>query len=73
MRKELSGIFNWCIEGLKILRSRGHFKQYDFMTEAIDELENENNPSNLFFEEHVEVVSSQFVGIFKSYSIGCQA
>lgn len=53
--EELPGIFNWAIEGLKKLNQRGLFDIKDFSHEAIEELENENNPSNLFFEEHIEI------------------
>ncbi len=60
---ELPGIFNWSVEGLKRLRERGMFKQNDFMKEAVQELENENNPTNIFFEEHIEtdVLSGVFI------------
>ena len=74
LRKELPGIFNWCIEGLKRLRERGHFLQYDFMKEAIEELENENNPSNSFFEEHIEIVSGQWIvkgDLYDKYKSWC--
>lgn len=56
LRKELPGIFNWAIEGLNKFKKRGNFEKHDFMKEAITELENENNPSNLFFDEHIEIV-----------------
>lgn len=54
LENELPGIFNWAVEGLKRLRERGMFTRADFMKEAVQELENENNPTNVFFEEHVE-------------------
>jgi putative DNA primase/helicase len=53
--KELPGILNWSMAGLKKLRSRGRFEVYDFMIEAIQELEDENNPVNIFFNEHIEI------------------
>ncbi len=52
---ELPGIFNWVVEGLKRLKARGSFERKEFMSDAIEELENENNPSNIFFEDHVEI------------------
>lgn len=52
--KELPGILNWAIEGLKRLHKRGRFEELSFMKDAVEELENENNPVNLFFEEHIE-------------------
>lgn len=51
---ELPGILNWSIEGLKRLNQRGRFEQYDFMRNAVQDLENENNPSNAFLEEFTE-------------------
>lgn len=59
--KELPGILNWSIEGLKRLVERGKFPSVKFMYDAVEELENENNPVNLFLEDHVEVdVSGDF-------------
>lgn len=51
---ELSGILNWAIKGLERLNNRGRFENLDFMKDAVQQLENENNPVYLFFEEHVE-------------------
>jgi putative DNA primase/helicase len=53
--EELSGIMNWAIEGLRRLEERGKFEQLDFMKDAVEELENENNPVNLFFDEHIAI------------------
>lgn len=55
LKQELSGILNWAMIGLRRLKARGMFEQHDFMKDAVQELENENNPCNLFFDEHVEV------------------
>ena len=52
---ELPGILNWAIKGLIRLNERGMFPQHDFMKEAVQELEDENNPTNIFFDEHIEV------------------
>lgn len=56
LKQELPGILNWALEGLGRLTERNGFKEYDFMKEAVEELENENNPVNLFFDEHIETV-----------------
>ncbi len=66
LRVELSGIFNWVLEGYHRLNKRRRFQQYDFMREAVDELEDENNPCNLFFREHIEVDLSEGTYIEKS-------
>lgn len=53
--EELPGIFNWCLIGLRRLRERKMFEQLDFIKEAVQELEDTNNPSNLFFMDHIEI------------------
>lgn len=58
---ELSGIFNWALEGLRRFKKRGQFEQHGFMINAVQELEDENNPSNLFFDEHVEISMGDYV------------
>ena len=55
LRIELPGIFNWAIEGLKRLKMRGKFEHPDFMKDAVEELENENNPAYVFFNDHIEI------------------
>lgn len=55
LKEELPGIFNWVVEGLQRLKKRGRFEQFDFMKDAVQELEDENNPINSFFDEHIEI------------------
>lgn len=55
LKEELSGIYNWAIEGLHRFKKRGMFAQYEFMKYAVKELEDENNPINGFFDDHIEV------------------
>lgn len=52
---ELSGIFNWAVEGLQRLNARGHFEIKEFMKEAKEELRDESNPIDVFFRETIEV------------------
>lgn len=54
--KELPGILNWSIEGLKRLTKRGKFEDLNFMKDAVEQLENDNNPTYLFFKEHVSII-----------------
>lgn len=61
LKAELPGILNWAMEGLRRLKTRGRFEQYDFMKDAVQELEDENNPSNIFFEEHIEIDMASYV------------
>ena len=77
LNNELPGILNWAIVGLKRLTKRSKFEELNFMKEAIQELEDENNPSNLFFEENIEVVLSDDVYIekgelFEKYKEWCE-
>ncbi len=65
LREELPGIFNWFIEGSKRLKERGRFEQHKFIKEAIQELEDENNPVNNFFNQHIEVDKSGEIYIEK--------
>ena len=58
---ELPGILNWAIEGLKRLNIRGRFESYNFMKQAVDELENENNPAYIFFDEHINISMGNYV------------
>ena len=55
LEEELPGILNWAMEGLKRLTSRGMFEELEFMKEAVEELENDNNPVNVFFNEYITV------------------
>lgn len=73
-REELPGIFNWCLIGLKRLRERKMFEQHSFIKEAVGDLEDANNPSNLFFREHIEIVmgmdieKGELYGYYKQWS-----
>jgi len=66
LKNELSGIFNWSIEGLKRLRERGTFERKEFMMEAVKDLEDNNNPVNRFLEDHVVVDLENDIFIIKN-------
>jgi len=75
LREELSGIFNWMVAGLRRLKKRGKFNDYKFMANAVEELENENNPSNLFFDEHIEIEMGAYIEkgeLFQKYQEWCR-
>lgn len=59
--KELPGILNWSIEGLKRLTKRGKFEDLEFMKEAVDELENDNNPAFIFLNEFVTISDGEYI------------
>ena len=61
LRVELPGIFNWCVDGLHRMKNRGHFEEFPFMKEAVQDLEDDNNPSNLFLRDHVEVAMGEYI------------
>jgi len=74
--EELPGILNWSIEGLKRLNKRGMFEEVHFMKEAIQDLENDNNPCNIFFNDHVQIVFGSYIEksiLFKHYQEWCLA
>jgi len=48
---ELDGILLWSLEGLKRLRTRGHFKIPDDMKKEIDEYRDDNNNVKLFVND----------------------
>lgn len=62
LKAELSGIFNWAVEGLQRLNQRKRFDIKDFMKEARQDLRDESNPIDVFFRETIEVTND-----FNSY------
>ncbi len=74
LRQELSGIFNWAIEGLNRFKERGNFERHDFMRDAIKELEDDNTPSNHFFNDHIEILMGTQIDkgdLFEKYKLWC--
>ena len=72
--EELPGILNWSLEGLKRLTKRGYFEEVDFMKDAIEELEDDNNPCNIFFREHIEIETGAYIEkpyLFSKYLEWC--
>ena len=61
IKEELPGILNWAIEGLKRLKERGYFEETDFSKEALEDLEDANNPANVFFRDHVEIAMNEYI------------
>lgn len=55
LEEETPGILNWALEGLHRLLMRGKFEELQFMRDAIQELEDENNPVNIFFHDFIKV------------------
>jgi len=75
LKEELPGIFNWACQGLWRFKERGRFNQYDFAIEAVQELEDENNPSNNFFNEHIEIDMASYIEkgeLYTQYKNWCE-
>lgn len=76
LREELPGIFNWMMEGFIRLKKRGRFEEHRFMREAVEELEDENNPVNVFFKDFIatDVSSESYIekgDLYAKYSKWC--
>lgn len=72
LKKELPGILNWAIKGLKNLTKRGRFEELDFISQAVKELEYDNNPAYIFFDEHIEVCKNNEIEkgeLYEKYKI----
>lgn len=64
LKAEMSGIFNWAVEGLQRLNKRGYFEIKDFMKQARQDLRDESNPIDVFFRETIETTKE-----FDSYIV----
>lgn len=75
LKPEYPGILNWAVAGLKRLQARGTFEELNFMREAVEELENENNPVNIFFREHIEIEFDGYIeksNLYENYIRWCK-
>lgn len=59
LTEELPGIFIWALAGLHRMNKRNGFEQYDFMKDAIEELREESNPTDIFIREHIEQIMGE--------------
>lgn len=78
LKSELPGVFNWAVEGLQRLNKRGQFEQKKFMSKAIQDLRQESNPTETFFEEFIEVfvADDSYLDkgeLYGKYKLWCQA
>lgn len=55
LEKELNGIFNWALEGLKRLRKQGSFTHSDKVIEAVEDYRRRNNPLLYFIDERLTI------------------
>ena len=75
--KELPGVMNWALAGLKRLTERGMFLKEDFMREAVEELRLQNNPAEIFLNDFIvpditgnyEIVKGE---LYDKYKVWCK-
>ena len=73
---ELSGIFNWAMEGLRRLRSRGHFAEPLQVAEITAKYRHEANPVSLFIEDECKeeedlIRCGQVSEVYQAYCSWC--
>ena len=59
LKAELSGIFNWAIEGARRLTQQGHFTHCDVCAAALVEHRQDSDPVAQFVDECIEPQASQ--------------
>ena len=77
-QKELSGIFNWALEGLQRLRSDGRFTIPEICRTAIEEYRLDINPARSFLVDRYRQAATedQFINVlevYEAYSKYCEA
>jgi putative DNA primase/helicase len=73
---ELSGIFNWCMAGLRRLRSRGKFTEPSQVQNATAKYRKEANPVRLFIDQECDVGKQYDVAssvLYAQYKDWCYA
>jgi putative DNA primase/helicase len=65
---EISGIFNWAIEGWQRLNKRGHFVQPDSSEEALRDLEDLSSPMHAFVRDECLLGKGYSVALQPLYS-----
>ena len=61
LTQELSGIFNWAVDGYRSLLQRGHFAEPDQCRKAKNEYRLETNPARAFLKESCEAMADATV------------
>ena len=72
---ELPGIFNWSLDGLERLRSRGRFEQPAASQDAIRELEDLGSPAGAFVRDECLIGAEHtvpFDGLYKVWRAWCE-
>ncbi len=68
------GIFNWCYEGYKLLRSVGYFTETNDQTELIQNFKRASNPVLLFWEDEDTVKPQEYFyqQVYSDYVKWCE-
>ena len=75
LAEELSGIFNWAVEGARSLRERGHFIEPESSRKAKEEFKREASSARLFLEETCEpdpqgsIIKKELYAAYKEFCI----
>lgn len=75
IENELSGVFNWILQGLNRLLANGKFTQSDIIKEEIEAYRKESDSVSCFLEEenyHPSVNRLPLKNVFASYRAYCQ-
>src|SRR5262249_23227324 len=68
LAEELSGIFNWAVEGARSLKERGHFIEPESSRLAKEEFQREASSARLFLEETCEQDSKSSISKRELYA-----
>ncbi len=61
LKQELSGIFNWAVQGLRRLRANGRFTSSAAISKATTALRETNDPAGTFLRERCEKASGESI------------
>jgi len=75
LKKELSGILNWSIEGLRRLKDKRNFTESELIKEAKEEYERGNDTVIAFLEDMIEYPEDNYElcqNVYKEYQNYCE-
>ena len=68
INNELSGVFNWVLDGLKRLLQQKNFTQCDAVDNILNKYKRESNTVALFIDERYSTNTDKFIPLSKLYS-----
>ena len=75
LKEEISGIFNWVVEGLRRLKRKGNFTRSNSIIQAKREYEIENDSVASFLDENIEIDEEGYEicsYVYNEYKAYCQ-